>query len=111
MAHILSEQYSSVFSTPKSPLLGPSEYYSDDDHDDPYLSDIPFTQDDIRDAMKEIPSTASAGPDRFPAILLKKCSGVLSEPLYILWRKSLDNGDIPSIFKTANIIPIQKRKR
>ena len=110
MAHILSEQYSSVFSTPRSPLLGPSEYYPDDDNDDPYLSDIPFTQDDIRDAMKEIPPTASAGPDRFPAILLKKCSGVLSEPLYILWRKSLDKGDIPSIFKTANIIPIHKGK-
>ena len=110
MADILSKQYSSVFSTPKSPLLDPSDYFSDDDTDEPNLSDIPFTQDDIKDAMSEIPSSASAGPDRFPAILLKKCSGVLSEPLYILWRKSLDSGDIPSIYKTANVIPIHKGK-
>ena len=113
MADILSDQYKSVFSTPRTPLLDPSDYYpynDDDDDNDQYLKDIPFTRKDIKEAMDEIPLTASAGPDRFPAQLLRKCSGPLSEPLYILWRESLNMGNVPSVFKTANIIPIHKGK-
>ena len=110
MADILSDQYNSVFSTPISPLLESNDYFPHDETDEPYIWDIPFSRDDIKDAMDEIPLTASAGPDRFPAILLKKCSGPLSEPLYILWRKSLSNGSVPQVFKTANIIPIHKGK-
>ena len=110
MANILSEQYESVFSTPKTPLLDPSDYYPHTDDEETYLKDIPFTRKDIQDAMNEIPLTASAGPDRFPAIILRKCSGPLSEPLYILWRESLNNGTVPSVFKSANIIPIHKGK-
>ena len=129
MADILSKQYSSVFSTPKTPLLDPCEYYPMDNNDELYpndtpvadcisdtdnnehsLKDIPFTRKDIKDAMDDIPLTASAGPDRFPAQLLRKCSGPLSEPLYILWRESLNKGNVPSVFKTANIIPIHKGK-
>ena len=110
MADILSKQYESVFSKPKTPPLEPSDYYSNDDNDETYLKDIPFTRKDIKDAMDEIPLTASAGPDRFPAILLKKCSDSLSEPLFLLWQKSLSNGKVPSVLKTANIIPIHKGK-
>ena len=110
MADILSKQYESVFSKPKTPPLEPSDYYSNDDNDETYLKDIPFTRKDIKDAMNEIPLTASAGPDRFPAILLKKCSDLLSEPLFLLWQKSLSNGKVPSVLKTANIIPIHKGK-
>ena len=90
MADILSDQYKSVFSTPRTPLLDPSDYYpyNDDDEDNnQYLKDIPFTRKDIKEAMDEIPLTASAGPDCFPAQLLRKCSSPLSEPLYILWRE------------------------
>ena len=32
------------------------------------------------------------------------------EPLYIIWRKSVDDGVVPSLLKTANIIPIHKGK-
>ena len=111
MAEILSDQYSSVFSSPKDPLKEAEQYYPDNDfNQDPYLADIPFTRKDIKDAMNEIPLTASAGPDRIPAVLLKKCSEPLSQPLFILWRLSLDTSTIPEILKTANIIPIHKGK-
>ena len=51
-----------------------------------------------------------AGPDRFPAILLKHCRNTLALPLYLIWRKSLDCGIIPQLLKTANIVPIHKGK-
>ncbi len=41
-------------------------------------------------------------------ILLKKCGISLATPLYILWRKSVDSGQIPSILKQAILSPIHK---
>ena len=72
------------------------------------LCDIQFTKTDICQAMAEISSSQSAGADRFPAILLKNCRKILSRPLYKIWRKSLDSGEIPLLMKRANIIPVHK---
>ena len=112
MAEILSRQYTSVFSTPKSPLKDPSEYFphSNSQNNVPILENIEFSREDIKKAMREIPTTAAAGPDRVPAILLKLCCEPLSEPLYIMWRISMNQGKIPQILKTANIVPIYKGK-
>merc|ERR1712215_371995 len=61
------------------------------------------------DAIGEVKNNAAPGTDCFPATLLKKCADELSEPLYILWRHSLDNGDIAPMLKTAVICPILKQ--
>ena len=63
---------------------------------------------DIEEAISEISATATAGPDRFPAILLKQCKSQLAKPLFIIWRTSMDSGVIPNIMKAANIIPVHK---
>ena len=70
-------------------------------------SNVTFDQEDIVNAINEISRTAAAGPDRFPAVLLKHCRNALARPLYLIWRKSLDCG---IIHKTANIVPIHKGK-
>ena len=111
MADMLSAQYTSVFSTPRETIQEPWDYFPEDDSapgTNSSIKDIPFTRKDIEEAMNEIPLTAAAGPDRFPAILLKMCRQPLSEPLFIMWRKSLDTGTVPQELKTANIIPIHK---
>merc|ERR1711874_585439 len=74
----------------------------------PLLGDIDFTQKSIIDAIKEVKNNAAPGPDRFPVVLMKECAEELSEPLYILWRHSLNNGDIAPLLKTAVICPILK---
>ena len=72
------------------------------------LEDITFSSEDIIKAIDEISPTSAAGPDGFPAILLKACKTPLSIPLEILWRNSLNQGTIPQLFKTAHIVPIHK---
>ena len=52
---------------------------------------------------------SSAGPDGLPSSFLKNCLPVLIKPLKIPFRKSLDSGYIPAIFKRAAIVPIFKR--
>ena len=72
------------------------------------IHEVHFNYQDIRDAIDELSPNASAGPDGIPAILLKKCRDVLSQPLEILWKKSMENGEIPEIFKLAHVCPLLK---
>ena len=108
MAEILSEQYSSVFSTPKDEDT-PQEANTDD-LNIPSLNRINFSDSELAEAINDLASNAAPGPDGFPAILLKKCSAALSPPLARIWRSSLETGEIPIICKSAVITPIHKGK-
>lgn len=107
----LSEQYTSSFSSPDNnfKIENPRIFFSTgDDGMFSQLNDIVFTQESFVDVIKEIHKNATPGTDHFPAIIMKECAQEISTPLYILWRHSLDNGDIAPLLKTAVICPILK---
>ena len=106
MAKILSDQYSSVFSTLREPLVDPALLFNSEDTSS--LTDIEFTTSDIMEAIDEISSNAAPGPDSFPAILLKQCKESLSVPLVTIWRECLDIGLTPALLKLSLIVPIHK---
>ena len=109
MAEILKRQYDAVFSDPLEPMEPATDIFDiTDTFDGQTLSDIPFGSEDIEMAIDELSPISAAGPDQFPSILLKQSKRVLSTPLYFIWKKSLSTGIIPSILKTANIVPIHK---
>ena len=107
----LSEQYSSSFSKPDlSQSIGdPKDFFMvTENPDSVQLTDIIFTKEMIVKEIGNIKSDSAPGPDHFPVILLQKCAEELSEPLYLLWRHSLDAGDIAPLLKQAVICPILK---
>ena len=107
----LSEQYSSSFSTPdpRQDIGNPNEFFDcKDDPNKTLLTDFIFTKEMIVKEIGNIKSDSAPGPDHFPVKLLQECAEELSEPLYLLWRHSLDVGDIAPMFKNAVICPIQK---
>ena len=112
MAEILSEQYSSVFSTPRHDKIPANTLFPEDPGYEPYpsLQTVSFSDFDLMEAMEELSPNAAPGPDGFPAILLKKCKESLAQPLALIWRKSLKSGEIPESCKTATITPIHKGK-
>ena len=113
MAEILSEQYSSVFSTPRHSSMLPANilFPEDPGYDpSPSLRTVSFSDLDLMEAMEELSPNSAPGPDGFPAILLKKCNESLARPLAQIWRKSLQSGEIPESCKTATITPIHKGK-
>ena len=73
------------------------------------ITDIEITLKDVKDAIKEIPTYAAPGPDKLPAIIFKECVEELAEAIQIIWRKSLDNTDIPKELKLQTIIPLFKK--
>ena len=109
MAQILKHQYETVFSVPLEPMRSASDIFSTNDGtSEPLLTDIIFEPADIEEAIDEISASSAAGPDQYPALLLKQCKKHLSKPLYLIWKKSMSTGEIPSILKLGNIVPIHK---
>lgn len=51
----------------------------------------------------------SAGPDDLHPILIKSCSEYLFYPLTLLFRRSISEGVVPRIWKTAVITPVHKK--
>ena len=100
MAKMLSKQYASVWTTPSS--IQNEGTTADESY--PTISNI----EHLESAIDELTNNASPGPDKFPAILLKKCKTSLSVPLFLIWRKSLDTSVINNIQNSANIIPIHQ---
>ena len=110
ISEILSEQYSSVFSRPAYDSAEINNLFMDEDTIPNGLSDIDFGEEDLIEAMNEFPSNSAAGPDGFPAMMLKQCRLSLAHPLFLIWRKSMNEGTVPDICKKANITPIHKGK-
>ena len=106
IAELLSQQYLSVFSKPEQRCPTKEELFSDDEHMD--FNDIQFDQGDFISAINELSTTAGAGPDGLPAILLKKCKHSLSRALYILWNRCYELEVTPLILKLAHILPMFK---
>ncbi len=51
----------------------------------------------------------SPGPDYIHPKVLKSCSMEISPPLFIIFKKSLDAGKLPSDWKTARVMPTFKK--
>ena len=48
-------------------------------------------------------------PDEIPGVILKNTASSISKPLSIIFNKSISEGKLPSLWKTANVVPIFKK--
>ena len=108
IANALQTQFSSVYSTPQSPVKDPEFPVPDIQHEftDSMLS---FTEEDFISAIKEIGSNSAPGPDDIPAVLLKNCAAPLSVPLFLIWSSSFSLGQVPECYRTSIVCPIHKK--
>ena len=72
------------------------------------LNDIVFSENDMLQAIGKLKESSGPGPDGIPAIFLTKTSKAIITPLMIILRKTIDEGEIPSLYKMAHISPIHK---
>ncbi len=71
---------------------------------------IVFTEKEVADLLKELNTNKSPGPDKINPRVLQECAHQLSQPLTILFRRSLEEGKLPSDWKLASITPVYKNK-
>ena len=73
------------------------------------LDDVTFTIQEIHDIITHLKPSSAPGPCSFHPKVLIECADSLAEPLYHVFRDSLDTGIIPEIWRTANVSPIYKK--
>ena len=73
------------------------------------LCDIKFTPEDVKTVLRNLKSSSSPGPDKVHPRVLKECAEELSEPLCMLFMKSLQEMKLLEEWKNGNITPIFKK--
>ena len=71
--------------------------------------EVTFTEDDIQGLLSKLNIAKSAGPDGLHPSILKELSVQLAQPLFILFRMSLETGMLPDDWKIGQISPIFKK--
>ncbi|CAG9121479.1 unnamed protein product [Plutella xylostella] len=79
------------------------------DHSNCDIGSIEIDTKVIEKLLKSLDLNKSAGPDSLPAIFLVNCAEELSLPLSILFKRCVDEGVMPTIWKSAYISPIHKK--
>ena len=73
------------------------------------LTDVSFTCEDVLKLLQDLKPDKSPGPDMIHPRVLKECAHELAYPLFRLFRKSLDEGNVPKDWKSGNVTPIHKK--
>ena len=102
-ANALNSYYHSVFtrddqqSTPVFPQQTEEE-----------LTDVAVTVESVEEILQSLKTNKAAGPDGVENRLMKECSEEMAPVLTELFRKSIDEGEVPRQWKEAHIVPIHK---
>lgn len=75
----------------------------------PKLSDIVISTSSIHQIISTLPLDKSPGVDNISSRILRQLADSVSTPLAMLFRKSLDNGQVPDDWRSANVTPIFKK--
>ena len=73
------------------------------------LKDITITKEQVEKEIDRLKKFKSPGPDEMYPRVLKECKDVISEQLTNIFRKSLDSGEVPELWRQANVVPIFKK--
>ena len=76
---------------------------------DSRLSTFMFSVDDVLRVLLNLDASSAMGSDSIHPCFLKSCSSVLCKPLYLIFNRSLMEGDIPLEWKKSLVVPIFKK--
>jgi len=108
MVQEFNKFFSSTFTEENQSTIPPSEDMFAN-RSDQTLDDVDLTPESIRKKLASLRSDKATGADGISPWLLKEIQESLVNPIYILMRKSLDEGAVPNDWKTANVSPIFKK--
>ena len=104
-SEVLSRYFSSVY-TIEDDEVPPS---SENTFRGPALEDIDVSPEKVRAKLASLRPTSSPGPDTIHPRMLRESASVLSAPLSVLFRKSVDSGRLPADWKTGDVTPVYKK--
>ena len=117
MSELLSNQYSSMFSTPATTInkdklnsIFPTNETNEpiNESNKPTINDINISYEKVERALKSLSNTAAPGQDGISASCYKYGGTKMTEYLVKILRRSVDNSDLPQVLCEALISPIFK---
>ena len=66
-------------------------------------------EETVRDLLLQLDCHKSMGPDEIHPRVLRVLAEVLTEPLSIIYQRSLLMGEVPEDWRLANVTPIYKK--
>ena len=103
-ARALNTYYHSVFTRDDSKSAPPAF----PERTQECITDVGFTVETVKERLLELNPNKAAGPDGVEGRLLKECADKLAPVLHQIYRKSLDEAEVPGLWKEAEIVPIHK---
>jgi len=102
IANMFSAYFASVYKPSSSTLPSTPFLYH------PLPSNSHFSVSDILTKLKTLSNTTSAGPDGIPGSFLANIKSAISVPIWIIFRRSLDESIFPDIWKLSSVTLIHK---
>ena len=68
-----------------------------------------FSVEKVEEVLTDLKPNKAAGPDGVEGKLLKECAQEMAPILCRIFRKSMDEGEVPKGWKEAHIVPIHKK--
>ena len=104
-ANLFNQHFVSNFSSPSDYSI---EEVVDDNFDAGDLASFEFSGSEIHSVLSALNARKGPGPDGIHSIVFKKCAGVLAYPLSLLFNQAYFTSDLPSIWRSANVVPVHK---
>ena len=103
-AEILNKQFQSVFTTENLSNIPEC-------HELPILPlhNVAISVDGVKKLLCTLDSSKSCGPDNIPVRILKYCSVEIAPILTVIFTQSLNSGNLPEDWLSANVTPIFKK--
>ena len=108
MSEALNQYFVSVFTQEDVDLIPEADsVYTGESSNK--LINIKISRDDVLGEINKLSATKSPGPDEVYPKLIKECKDIISLTLTDIFNKSLDTGEVPTLWKQANVVPIFKK--
>jgi len=107
MSNILNQFFSSVFTKENSEA--PEVAMRAVDDEDQGVYDITITRDMVKSRINKLKEGKAPGDDGLTPVFLKNVAEEISEPLAMIFNRSLDDGIVPQDWKMANVTPVFKK--
>jgi hypothetical protein len=104
MSELLNKFFSSVFTredTSEIPVAAEMETE--------FLEEVDINQGRVREKIQQLKPTAAARPDGLGPRLLQELEDEVTPALTIIFQRSIQEGEIPEDWKSANVTPIFKK--
>ena len=72
------------------------------------IDDLSCSVADVYKVLSSLDVHKAIGPDAISPRILKECAAELAPSISQLFNFSLDHGKLPSVWKSANVVPIHK---